>query len=99
MRLQSCPRLASVGIEQLLAVDLIAGDVFLPLGRDEVIDKLLAQRRVHIRMFPRVDQHHPVLIEESFVALDDDLQVSLIPEMDPRGAIGQYVGIGRPPRR
>jgi hypothetical protein len=41
--LGSSPRIISVRIEQLRAVDLVIGDVPLPFGRDQVIDELLAE--------------------------------------------------------
>jgi hypothetical protein len=64
-------------VEQLLAVDLVVGDVALPFGRDEPVDELLAQLFLYMRVFLRVHQHHAVLVEVALVALDGDDQIAL----------------------
>src|SRR5258706_13749817 len=44
-------------------------------------------------MLLRVDQHDPVLVEESLVALHHDRKVGAVPERQPRAAIGEDVGV------
>ena len=50
-----------------------------------------AGRRLHVRVHPRVDEDHPVLIEQPRVALDVNPEVPLVPERDPRGPVGEGV--------
>src|SRR5205085_5794833 len=57
-------RAAGIRIKQLLAVDLVAGDRILALRRNQPVDELLSQPRLHGRMLLRIDQHHAVLIEQ-----------------------------------
>ena len=40
---RSCVRITRIRIEQLLAMDLVAGDVAPPFGRNQPIDELLAE--------------------------------------------------------
>src|SRR5207248_3180410 len=86
-RTSSGARYVRVGKEQLLAVDLVTGDRSLAFRRDQPIDELLTQIGLHARMLGRVDQHHPVLIEQALVALDGDHEVGFVLERNPRAAV------------
>src|SRR5258706_6802987 len=44
-------------------------------------------------MLLRVDQHDPVLVEESLVALHHDRKVGAVRDRPPRAAIGEDVGV------
>src|SRR5689334_18342390 len=89
---RSRPGVVGIRIEQLLAVDLIAGNVFLALRGDQVIDELLAEILLHIRMLGRVHQDHAILVEQALVAFDLDDEIALVLEGNPRPAVGQSVG-------
>ena len=61
-------RVVGVRIEQLLAVDLVVGDLLLSFRRNQLVDELLAELLLHVRMLRRVDQHDAVLVEHALVA-------------------------------
>jgi Cytochrome c2 len=71
---RSSPLLLRIGKEQLLAIDLVAGDRGLAFRRDQPIDKRLAELFLHGGIFFRVYQHDAVLIEQPLVAFDHDLE-------------------------
>src|SRR5262249_14288572 len=71
---------AGIRMEQLLAVDLVAGDGALAGRRDQPIDELLAQLRLDVRVLLGIDQHDAVLVEQPLVALDDNDQVTFVLE-------------------
>src|SRR5579862_2026671 len=79
--------LVRVRVKQLLAGDFVAGNSLLTLGRDQVVDELLAERFLYGRVLRRVDQHDSVLVEQPFVTLDQYLQIRLIPKVDPGRAV------------
>src|SRR5215470_13192219 len=60
-----------VGIKQLLAVDLVIRDRFLACRRYEPVDELLPKILLDVRVLVRIDEHYPVLVEQSLVALDE----------------------------
>ena len=79
--------------QRLLAVDLVAGDVLLAFRRNQIIDELLAEFLLDVRMLVRIHQHDAVLVEHALVAFDHDLQFALVLEMNPGAAVGQHIGI------
>src|SRR5450759_1758204 len=85
--------IVGVRVKQLLAVDLVVGDVLLPFRRDQVVDELLAELLLHVDMLGRVHQHHAILVEHALVAFDQDRKVALVLEMDPGAAVGQHVTV------
>src|SRR6185437_7423057 len=85
----------SVGIKELLAVDLISGDCGLSLRRNEPINETLAGFFFNRGMLFRVHQHHAVLIEQSLIAFDEDDEIAAILERQPCAAIGKHVGVRR----
>src|SRR6266446_3081391 len=76
----SSPLLLRVGKEQLLAIDLVAGDRGLAFRRNKPIDETLAEFFLHGGIFFGVDQHDAVLIEQPLVALDDDFEIAAVLE-------------------
>src|SRR3546814_6510530 len=78
--------------EELLAVLLIAGDRRLPLVGEHPVDEGLAEVGLHAGTLFRADLNDAVLVEQALVALDGDLEVALVAEGDPGGAVGQRVG-------
>src|SRR5690242_13513134 len=88
-RIVSAP-LRRIGVreKQLLAVDLVAPDRHLPLGRNDPIDESLPRLALHMRVALGVHQHDAVLVEQAPVALDRDLEVPPVLEREPRAAIG-----------
>src|SRR5256885_16138651 len=57
-------RLCSLRVrkEQLLPADLVLSDRLLSLGRDDPVDKRLAEIFFHAGMLRRIHQHHPLLV-------------------------------------
>src|SRR6266545_159353 len=88
-------RVACIGIEQLFAVDRISGNRLLARRRDDPIDELLREPFLDARMHHRIDEHHAVLVEEAFVAFDQDRKIAAIPECEPGPATGEDVGAHR----
>src|SRR6185295_16261706 len=66
--------------KQLLAADLVFGDCFLALGRDQPVDERLAHHLLHVRMLHGIHQHYAVLVEQVPIALDCDHQVAAVLE-------------------
>src|SRR5262249_23013348 len=83
----SCARIIGIRIEQLLAFDLVIGDRLLTVRRNEPVDKLLAEVLFHVRMLGRIHQYYTVLIEQTLVTFHQDLQVTLVLEMNPRPTV------------
>src|SRR5712671_6841694 len=88
---RSGPLLLRVGKEQLLAIDLIAGDRRLAFRRDEPIDERLPEFPLHGRIFFGIHQHDAILIEQPFVALDEDFEIAAVLEGNPGAAVRQHV--------
>ena len=47
---------AGIGKEELLAVDLVAGDCRLPFRADQPIDECLSLLGLHLRVLGRIDE-------------------------------------------
>src|SRR5438874_7048366 len=92
---RSCIRIRRVGIEELLAVDLVVGDRLLAGRRDDPVDELLAELALDVRVFLGIDQHHAVLIEQTPVAFDEHREIGPILEREPGAAIREDVGAHR----
>src|SRR4051794_33601019 len=56
--------LAVIREEELLAVDLVARDRLLPLGRGQPLDEPHSQILLHRPVLRRIHQHDAVLVEE-----------------------------------
>src|SRR5690606_14081647 len=78
--------------EELLPLDLVICNGLLPLLGEDPVDELLAVLLLHVRVLLRVDENDAVLVEQSLVALDCDLQLLLVLERDPGAAVGQHIG-------
>src|SRR5207245_10046188 len=91
----SSVRVRRIGIEQLLAADLVVGNRFLPYWRHEPVDELLTEILFHIRMFLRIHQHHAILVEQALVARDQNREVGTVLERQPGSTIGEDVGAHR----
>src|ERR1700676_4739978 len=86
-------RLLRVGKEQLLAIDLVAGDRGLAFRRDQPVDEGLARVLFQRREFFGFDKHDAVLIEQPLVALDRYFEIAAVLERDPGAAVGQYITV------
>src|SRR6516225_1283825 len=84
-----------VGEEQLLTIDLIAGDCVLTLPRGEPIDERHTQICLYFGIPCWVHEHDCVLVEEARIVVDDYFQVAAIVEVDPIASIGQRIAIYR----
>src|SRR5690625_4997555 len=84
-------RLLGVGIEELLAVELIGADGFLPFLGNQPVDEGLAFLRLDVLVTLRIHQDHAILVEEAVVSFDQDLQVAAVLEADPGAAISERV--------
>jgi len=56
-------RIPGIGVEQLLAVDLVIGDRLLAFGRNQPVDELLAEFLLYTGMLRRIYQYDAVLVE------------------------------------
>src|SRR5688572_17064029 len=95
MRPPACPRQAASGgpdpwpksfrvrEEKLLAADLVLGNSPLAFPRNQPVDESLAHFLLDVRMSRRVDQDHPVLVEQTLVALHRNHQLAAILEGQP----------------
>jgi len=64
----------------LLAVDPVGGDRGLPFFRYQPVHKGPCQILLDVRVARRIDQHHAVLVEQSWVSRGKDNQFAPIPE-------------------
>src|SRR4029453_3553477 len=80
----SGPRLTRIREEQLLAVDPVGSDRVLSFGRDHPIHDKLTELLFDARVLVRVHQHHAVLVEQAFVAFDEQGEVAAVLEGQPR---------------
>src|SRR6266436_481967 len=87
-------RIVGIGIEQLLAVDLVIGDRLLSLRRNQPVDEGLGELLFDMRVLLGVHQYHAVLVEKPLVALDRDGEVAAVLEREPGAAIRQHVCVG-----
>src|SRR5579872_3882461 len=74
------PPFSRIGKEQLLAIDLVAGNRRLSLRGDQPVHERLAGLLFHGRVFFGVHQHDAVLIEQPLVTLDNDPEIAAILE-------------------
>src|SRR5262249_18411811 len=71
-RRASYARLVRVGVEKLLAIDLVVGDGLLTLRRDHPVDKRLSEFVLDVGVLGGIDQDDAVLVEQALVAFDQD---------------------------
>src|SRR5471032_33041 len=85
---------AGVRIEQLLAVDLIAGDIALSFRGYQPINELLSPIPFDGRVLLRIHQHDAILVEKVLIALNDNHKIALVLECEPRSTIREHVRVG-----
>src|SRR5690625_2631750 len=79
--------------EELLAIHLVARDRLLALIRDQPVGEFLRHLDLDIRALIGADGDHAILVEELLIALDHDLEIALVAEIDPGCAVRERVGI------
>ena len=62
--------------EQLLAADLVIGNGALPWRSDQPVNEGLSFLRFDMRVLCRIDQDHPVLIEQPPIAFHQVVNAS-----------------------
>src|SRR5208282_1808196 len=88
-------RLGVVREEELLAVDLVAGNGGLAVCRGEPFDEGRAELFLDVWMPCRVHEHDAILIEKARVALDDYLKIAPVLEAEPSASIGKRICVHR----
>src|SRR5215469_5034425 len=81
--------------KQLLIVDLVAGNFGLTRWRGEPVDERHTHLCLYLRIPCRVHQHDSVLVEESRVIFDDDLQFAMIVKVKPGASVGQHIAVAQ----
>src|SRR5262249_32158846 len=90
----SDPRHNRIGHEELLALDLVTRDRVLALSRNQPIDEGFAQGPFHMWVLGGVHQYHVILVEQSLVALNEDVKFATVLKRDPGAAIGKRISVG-----
>src|SRR5262245_36116534 len=90
----SGPRHIKIGDEKLLALDSVSRDRVLTLPRSQPIDEGLAQVLLHMRVLGGVNQYRVILVEQSLVALNEDIKFAAVLEREPGAAIGKHISVG-----
>src|SRR5258708_36811726 len=88
-------RIVGIGIEQLLAVDLVIGDRLLSLRRNQPVDEGLAELLFDMRVLLGVHQYHAVLVEKPLLALARDGEAAAVLERHPGAATRHPAYVGR----
>jgi hypothetical protein len=79
--------------EELLPVDLVAGNSLLACAARQPVYESLSFFGLHPRVLLRIDQYDAVLIEKLRVTLDQDLEIILVDEAQPGAAVGERISM------
>src|SRR5207249_4129313 len=89
---RSSAGIVRVRVEELLAADLVRGNRTLSCRGNEPVDEFLTELLFHVRMLFGIHQHHTVLVEQAFVALDQDRKIAAILKSKPGPAVRENIG-------